>query len=351
MTASPYSRRPARAFWKNGVAADLPTNTGLYRKRYAITRSDRIATAGSCFAQHIARNLRQRDYTVLDVEPAPRLLQADDAARFGYGLYSARYGNIYTSRQLLQLLQEAFEGRDPGNIVWQKGDRFFDALRPGVEPEGLGSAMDVRRHRASHIAKVASLFRDTDLFVFTFGLTETWIDRASGTVFPTAPGTIAGEFDPARFAFLNLDFQDVWRDFVAARRILRQINPEIRFLITVSPVPLTATATDQHVLAATIYSKSVLRAVAGRLYDRFPDVDYFPSYEIIGTPFMRSIFYGDNLREVADDGVATVMETFFAEHGDETAGAVPQTKPARRPTTKNEETVVCEDILLEAFSA
>ncbi len=277
MTVSPYRRRPPRSFWKNGVAAELPTNTGLYHKRFAIGRTDRVATAGSCFAQHIARNLRARDFTVLDVEPAPRLLPAEDAARFGYGLYSARYGNIYTSRQLLQLLQEAFEGRDPGDIVWQRGDRFVDALRPNVEPDGLVSPDDVRQHRASHVARVASLFRETDVFVFTFGLTETWVDIASNTVFPTAPGTIAGSFDPARFAFLNLGFTDVWRDFVMARRILRAINPAMRFLITVSPVPLTATATDQHVLAATIYSKSVLRAVAGKLYDRFADVDYFPS--------------------------------------------------------------------------
>lgn len=354
MSVSPYRNRPARTFWKNGVAGDLPTNTGLYRKRFAISKNDRIATAGSCFAQHIARNLRERGYTVLDTEPVPRLLRPEDAAKFGYGLYSARYGNIYTSRQLLQLLQEAFEGRDPGEIVWERDGRYFDALRPGVEPGGLATPEEVRAHRAAHVAKVAKLFRETDVFVFTLGLTETWRDIASGTVFPTAPGTIAGSFDPERFEFVNLTYNDIWRDFAHARSILKAINPNMRILVTVSPVPLTATATANHVLVATIHSKSVLRAVAGRAYDKFADVDYFPSYEIIGTPFMRSNFYQDNLREVADEGVALVMETFFAEHRDEESASVvePVAAPsARRVAPKVSEAVVCEDMLLEAFTA
>jgi hypothetical protein len=351
MSVSPYTNRPARTFWKTGVANDLPTRTGLYRKRFEIEKTDRIATAGSCFAQHIARNLRQRGYRVLDTEPAPRLLPPEIAVRFGYGLYSARYGNIYTSRQLLQLLQEAFEGRDPGAIAWERDGRYFDALRPGVEPQGLASAEEVLKHRAAHLAKVVKLFRQTDVFVFTFGLTETWIDTASGTAFPTAPGTIAGSFDAERFAFLNLDQKDVWRDCLAVRRILREINPAMRFLVTVSPVPLTATATDSHILAATVYSKSVLRAVAGRLYDKFPDVDYFPSYEIIGTPFMRTVFYTEGLREVADEGVQAVMQTFFAEHGgEEIADCAPGPEAPAGPSAADSETAVCEDILLEAFS-
>ena len=36
-------------------------------------------------------------------------------------------------------------------------------------------------------------------------------------------------------------------------------------IISVSPVPLIATATNQHALVANTYSKSVLRAAAGEL--------------------------------------------------------------------------------------
>ena len=36
-------------------------------------------------------------------QPPPALLPTDLHSRFGYGIYSGRYGNIYTARQLLQL--------------------------------------------------------------------------------------------------------------------------------------------------------------------------------------------------------------------------------------------------------
>ena len=59
--------------------------------------------------------------------------------------------------------------------------------------------------------------------------------------------------------------QEVVRDITTSFDALRVINPDLRFLLTVSPVPLTATASGQHVLTATTYSKSVLRSAAGFL--------------------------------------------------------------------------------------
>ena len=175
-----------------------------------------------------------------------------------------------------------------------------------------------------------------NVFVFTFGLTEAWVSRETGRVYPTAPGTIAGEYDPERFEFRNFGFNDVHDDFVAFRELVLGRNPGVRFLVTVSPVPLTATATQDHVLVATTYSKSVLRAVAGALAAEFPDVDYVPSYEVIATPWSKGAYYESNLRTVRKVGVSAVMRIFFAEHGvalpaedEETAVESPQ-QAARR---------------------
>ena len=119
------------------------------------------------------------------------------------------------------------------------------------------------------------------MFVFTLGLTETWIDVTSGRVFPSAPGVIAGTYDPKRYKFVNLSFQQTLDDMTDAIAAMRNWAPDIRLILTVSPVPLTATASGQHVLQATTHSKSVLRAVAGELAACDPLIDYFPSYEII----------------------------------------------------------------------
>jgi hypothetical protein len=327
----------------------------IYRKKFAIRPDEKIATAGSCFAQHIANRLRQNRYDVLDTEPAPPELPDEVAREFGFKLYSARYGNIYTVRQMLQLVQEAAGLRVPAEIVWEKDWRFYDALRPSVEPEGLASAELVMRHRRQHLACVERLLNSTSLFIFTMGLTETWEHLVDGTVYPTAPGTVAGSYDPATYRFKNLNYAENLADFMLLRELLRQRNPQIRFLITVSPVPLTATAGDEHVLAATTYSKSVLRAVAGYLAQTYDDIDYFPSYEIVAGIQARSQFYENNLRSVAPAGVDVVMRSFFEQHArtdapPDPAADAPATVSTEEARVSEEQKVFCEDALLETFA-
>src|SRR5215472_6906703 len=136
----------------------------------------------------------------------------------------------------------------PANAVWEKDGHFFDALRPSVEPEGFERPEQVLRHRQYHLHRVRQVFASVDLFIFTFGLTESWIDKKTGTVYPTAPGTLAGRFDPEIFTFKNFSFGETYECFIAFRELLRERNPNIKFLLTVSPVSLTATASGQHVL-------------------------------------------------------------------------------------------------------
>ncbi len=220
---SPYSRRPRETFWKTGVAvpgAEAPPR--LYVRKWPISKVGQIATAGSCFAQHIGRNLRKQGFGVMDVEPAPPRLPEAMKAAFGYGLFSGRYGNIYTVRQLLQLAEEAFGIRPTPMIAWANDEgRFFDALRPGVEQKGLSSADEVIAHRRQHLGAVRPMFESMDLLIFTLGLTEAWIDRKDGTVFATAPGTIAGNYDPATHVFTNFSYSEVIADFLNLIELLR----------------------------------------------------------------------------------------------------------------------------------
>ena len=316
--ASPYATLPQEAFWRTAVAEVSPLELqGIYKKKWPIPADAGIAAAGSCFAQHVSRHLKLNGFHILDVEPPPKELPEAVHKTFGYSTYSARYGNIYTAQQLLQLTQEAAGQFTPEAAVWRKGERFYDALRPGVEPEGLASPEEVLAQRRSHLALVRQMLETMDVFIFTFGLTEAWVHKGSGTVYPTAPGTIAGAFDASQFAFVNYGFRDVLGAFMQFQDLLRTLRPDrpqAKMLLTVSPVPLTATASGKHALEATVYSKSVLRAVAGELADHDADIDYFPSFEIITDQAARGRFYEPNLRSVAAQGVETVMAVFFSEH-------------------------------------
>jgi hypothetical protein len=324
---NPYRGNAPRTFWRSAVAEKHIADFTDMWDPLPLQRADRVATAGSCFAQHIGRNLKIRGADYMDMEPAPPIFSSEnEARRFGFGVFSCRYGNVYTSRQLLQLIEEAFGHRTPAELVWEKDGRFFDAMRPGIDPVGEASAADVLAARALHLAAVREMFENLDLLVFTMGLTEGWESVADGTMFPTAPGTIAGSYHPARYAFRNLRHGEILVDMQAFWARLKAVNPKARMLLTISPVPLVATATGDHVLSATTYSKSVLRGVAGDLAADHSDIHYFPSYEIISGHPSRGIFFNPDLRNVNEFGVNLVMTHFFSGTLAKEFGTVPQTE-------------------------
>jgi hypothetical protein len=361
---SPYQGLEDRAFWRAGVVeAGAYPPSDIYRPKFAITKDMAIFTAGSCFAQHVGRTLAQSGYTVIDTEPLPAFIPADLAQKHGYRLYSARFGNIYTMRQFLQLLQEAFGNFQPADPVWERDGMYYDALRPNMTPGGLATPDLVTEARSLHLHAVQQAVAQADVVVFTLGLTETWAHTPSGTIYPTAPGTIAGSIDADVHSFVNFRSETIRTDFLQVRKIFQAANPDIKFLLTVSPVPLTATASGDHVLPATVYSKSVLRTVAGELAQDLADVDYFPSFEIVSSHPSAGRLFEANMRSVKPKGVRKVMRAFLAAHGEGPSEAEAKSenelRKARRAARRArlaaqkdatpDQDVVCEEELLEAF--
>lgn len=272
-----------------------------------------MATAGSCFAQHIARYLQKSGFNYYVTEPGHPVLPESVRVANNYGQFSARYGNIYTARQLLQLFERAYGNFRPVEDCWRvEDDVFLDPFRPSAQPGGFISEAEMRIDREQHLACVRKMFETLDVFIFTLGLTECWVSRADGAVFPVCPGVQGGEFKKSHHLFVNETVEDVVSEMSTFLMHLARVNPRAEVILTVSPVPLAATARrDQHVLTATTYSKSVLRVAAEMLTSRFRHVHYFPSYEIITGAFSRGAYYADDLRNVVEAGVSHVMRLFM----------------------------------------
>jgi len=355
MSDHPYKSLPDKAFWRRAVAAPAPAEVdpvGEFDLR--IAPNTRVATAGSCFAQHIARYLRNSGYNYYVAEPGHPVLPESVRNEHNYGLYSARYGNIYTARQLLQLWQRAFGQFEPVENCWQEAeDCFLDPFRPTTQPGGYVSLAELDADRAQHLAAVRRMFETLDVFVFTLGLTEAWRSKQDGAVFPLCPGTEGGVFDPERHEFYNQPVEDVVGDIAEFIEALRAVNPKAQVILTVSPVPLMATAQPgAHVLASTTYSKSVLRVAAEVLRKRFAAVHYFPSYEIITGSFNRGAYYADDLRNVLETGVSHVMRLFMAHATGNAAATQPQARAddliARQQRLAQELVEVeCDEIALD----
>lgn len=353
MSDHPYRRLPDDAYWRRSMPSGGGPVDPVAADFLRLARGDRIATAGSCFAQHIARHLRAAGFDFLVTEPAHPILPPAIAHEASYGLFTARYGNIYSTLQLLQLFDRA-EGRFvPSEPAWALPDgRLADPFRPTVQPDGFGSLAALEDDRAQHLAAVRTMLRTLDVLVFTLGLTETWVSRDDGAAFPVCPGVAAGTFDPARYAFRNLAAREVREQLEQAIGRLRTVNPAARVVLTVSPVPLVATMSGRHVLAATTYSKAVLRVAAQEVADALPDVHYFPSYEIVTGPQTRGRYFADDLREVTEEGVARVM-ALFLHHAAGIAVPVPYAPPddeAAPAPAAPWVVAMCDETLLDPLS-
>ncbi|MBD7940386.1 GSCFA domain-containing protein [Brevundimonas sp. Sa3CVA3] len=345
---NPYRSQPDHCFWSRAVVAAPPGQLDpMVGSPFRITPDMKVATLGSCFAQNIARHLQRSGLNYFVPETAPDGLSSDEAAARNYGVFSARYGNVYTVRQALQLFDRAFGALQPKEDVWARGEVFVDPFRPLIEPEGFASPQHVRDAATTHLAYVRRVFSEADVLVFTLGLTEGWRSREDGVVFATAPGVAGGVFDPERHERVNFTAREVSDDLQAFCDRIAGINRDARILLTVSPVPLIAThRAEQHILSATTYSKAVLRVAAEEIAQANPHVSYFPSFEIITSAHSRGSYFEADLRSVREVGIAHVMRVFsrhFLINEDAPAGSVPP--PCA--TVPTEADVVCDEEVIE----
>jgi hypothetical protein len=110
-----------------------------------------------------------------------------------------------------------------------------------------------------------------------------------------------------------LSVKDICRGFAVLYRELKEINPNLRIILTVSPVRHTKDG-----MAENQVSKSILRAACHYLTTDYEDVEYFPSYEIMMDDLRDYRFYKPDMihpNEVAEQYIfEKFSETYFDEN-------------------------------------
>ena len=311
MRNNPYLELPDIAFWSRSVSRKFSADalwseasrTSIFQK------DDLIVSAGSCFASNLIPWIEREGLEYVRTEELPYPFKKLPE-NLGYRNFSAAYGNIYTARHLRQLYEQALGMRVPVEDRWHVDGMVVDPFRPGLAyPAESDAEFDLLK--ASHLKAVLKAFHKATVFVFTLGLTEAWQSKVDGSVFPACPGTISGIFDEEIHEFINFSVEEITEDLTKFIELLRKSNAKVRFIITVSPVPLVATATKSHVLLASTYSKSVLRVVAENVSNRVRDVSYFPAFEIITGPQAPFEYFESDRRNVSEIGVAEVMSSLL----------------------------------------
>ena len=309
MKNNPYKNIPIRCHWKSAFAPEVARpflNLSDNKDGISITKSDPLLALGSCFATHVERFLRRSGFNFIQSNE-----QDMNFGELHKGAYSSAQliGNVYTSRQAKQLITNSLGETLPNDSYIYENNKYFDPLRPSIYPSGFDKVEIMKKARTIMLEEFRKALLGCNWLIITIGLTEVWLSENDGVAFPICPSIIGSYSEPITKHILKYD--EVLNDLKSISFKLSKVNPKCKIIFTVSPVHLNATFRNQHVFKASIHSKSVIRAAIEEVVNDCHNTIYFPSYEIINFPGMQHRFLSEDLRNVSEKGVDTVMNYFL----------------------------------------
>ena len=110
-----------------------------------------------------------------------------------------------------------------------------------------------------------------------------------------------------------LSVKDICKGFAILYQELKETNPHLRIILTVSPVRHTKDG-----MAENQVSKSILRAACHYLTTDYQDVEYFPSYEIMMDDLRDYRFYKTDMIHPNELAEQYIFEKFAETYFDDT---------------------------------
>ena len=324
-------RRSRASLWPDDRVSDgRLTGTAkveLYPS-FQFSRADRVMTLGSCFAREMEDRLHQLGFDaplkhvqVLEEEQTGKLHQ--DVA------------NKFTVQSIENELRWA-SGEPP-----PPPERLFLETTDGLwqDPQLIQASglLPLERTilRRELVQRSIREFADCRLVILTLGLAEAWFDEETGLYFNAAPVAAAVRRHPGRFRLDVLAYEDILDSLERIHALLKaRGHPDVKVLLTVSPVPLKATFSGEDAITANTYSKAVQRAACSAFTQRHDDVDYFPSYEIVAMSDRELAFERDNLH-VTHSLVRHITGEVLGAYAPEVDTG--EVQPQRQPRTRGVE--------------
>jgi hypothetical protein len=309
LAAFEQHRNNAYAIWPKRDDPDNriePIAKPAFKPSFELQRGETVFTIGSCFARNIEEHLSRLGFNVPMVS-----YRVPDQERDG-----ARQNNVLNKYNVFSINHAITFACDPASppcsaeYLYQIGsDAYLDLQLYARIPVSLSRGLE-RQREIRQMIRTAIQAR---VLVVTLGLAEVWYDKKLGLWCNMTPPLDLVKKEPERFEFRVLDYASVYEGLKSLIALLDAYAIEgYRLLITVSPVPLNSTFTDQDVLVANTYSKSVQRAAVQQICDEYSHIDYFPSYESV-TLSDRKLAYETRPRTHVTDQLVQLNVTRMIE--------------------------------------
>jgi len=235
------------------IAADLHDEPKF------ITRATRFFTMGSCFARNLSKGLMESGYVSHHME------------------ISEYINTTFANKAFVDWLSDA-------TIDDSIRERIVELLPPGWSKE-----------------TTLQILKNSDVFILTLGVAPAFFDRATGDFVLPRPSALNSRALAEKYLFRTTSVDENVENVLYLINFIRSISPDIKIIVTVSPVPLLASFEYESAVQADCLSKSTMRLVAHEVVNnsKIPNILYWPSFEVFRWAGSNSSNY-----YAADDGAA-----------------------------------------------
>lgn len=250
----------------------LPLDTGRHPFNYA----SKIMMWGSCFSTSIYQKLAADQFQV-------------DESPFGIV-----YNPLVMARQLERLLNNLnFQEHDIQLVDGLYSSPWHHGSFNHPQIETILVNINKRFTEARHALSIASHL------LLTWGHTQLFTDVDTGLPVANCHKRPAADFYES-----NQSLQDLIPVYENLIISLRQFNPDLRIILTVSPVRYLRSG-----FVNNTRSKATLHLLAGHLSQW--NVDYFPAYELLVDELRDYRFYADDMIHPSSEAVRFIYDRFM----------------------------------------
>jgi tetratricopeptide (TPR) repeat protein len=221
-------------------------------------KATRFFTMGSCFARNLSESLKQSGYASHHME-------------------ISEYINTTFANRVF--------------VDWLRDDEIDPAIRDRI----------VELLKDESKEKTLAVIKSSDVFILTLGVAAAFFDRTTGAFVLPRPSALNSRALAEKYLFRTASVQENADNVRYLIDFVRSIAPDIRVVVTVSPVPLLASFEYESAVQADCLSKSTMRLVAHEVVNNsgIENILYWPSFEVFRWGGSNASNYF-----AADDGAA-----------------------------------------------
>lgn len=246
--------------------------------------SNRILALGSCFAQNVGSRFSDYKFRV-NVNP---------------------FGTLFNPISIFKLVNHAVlkEIIVSMGIVQQQGVFHHFDLHSDLSDI---NETDLLKRANEQVRMLGEQLYSTDVIIYTFGTAIVYERTDTGEIVANCHKVPTRAFNRRM-----LEIEEIVHSFKVNYDLIRSINKNVLFILTVSPVRHQKESFEQNNV-----SKSVLRVAVEKIRKEFDAVDYFPAFEIMMDELRDYRFYAEDMLHPNQVAMDYIWQKFALTYFDE----------------------------------